>query len=160
MTIEPAAPGDAAAILVLQRLAYQSEAELYQDWSLPPLLETVEQIQAAIARQTVLKAWTDEPSQPIGSVRGLVEDGTCHIGRLIVHPEQQGRGIGTSLLGAIEDCFPDAARFELFTGHKSERNLRLYRRLGFVAFREQRVSEGLTLIWLEKRGREGLPGAR
>lgn len=38
VTITIAGRDDAAAILELQRLAYQSEAELYQDWNIPPLI--------------------------------------------------------------------------------------------------------------------------
>lgn len=51
----------------------------------------------------------------------------------------------------IEKHFPEAERYELFTGHKSERNLHLYRKLGYRPFRSQRVTEKLTLVFLEQR---------
>ena len=35
---------DAAEILSLQRLAYQSEARLYGDWSLPPLIQSLPEL--------------------------------------------------------------------------------------------------------------------
>jgi hypothetical protein len=35
--ISPAAVDDAEAILALQRLAYQSEAAIYDDFTIPPL---------------------------------------------------------------------------------------------------------------------------
>jgi ribosomal protein S18 acetylase RimI-like enzyme len=89
----------------------------------------------------------------IGSVRGRLIDSTCHIGRLIVHPLHERQGIGSRLMQAIESQFADAARFELFTGHRSEGNLRLYQRLGYREFRRQPVSPNLTLVYLEK-GRE------
>ena len=51
----------------------------------------------------------------------------------------------------IETRFGDAERFELFTGHRSERNLRFYEKRGYRAFRSERVTGNLTLVFLEKR---------
>ncbi|MCX7039004.1 MAG: GNAT family N-acetyltransferase, partial [Spirochaetes bacterium] len=55
----------------------------------------------------------------VGSVRGRLEGETADIGWLIVHPYFWGRGIGTRLLGAIEECFPSARRFVTFMGEKA-----------------------------------------
>src|SRR5689334_15241386 len=108
---------DAEAILALQKLAYQSEAALYNDQSLPPLRQTVDELRHEIAAQTVLKA-VDE-GRIVGSVRAYLKGDACHIGRLMTHPDFQGRGIGRALMGGIEACFPAAKRFELFTGDRS-----------------------------------------
>ena len=97
----------------------------------------------------ILKAIADG-GKITGSVRACLDDGTCKIGRLIVHPDIQNRGIGTRLLKEIERRFENAGRFELFTGHKSERNLHLYRKLGYRIFRSEKISESLTLVYLEK----------
>jgi ribosomal protein S18 acetylase RimI-like enzyme len=86
----------------------------------------------------------------VGSVRAYEREGTCFIGRLIVHPDHQGRGIGARLMQEIESRFAQAERFELFTGHKSERNLRFYRRLGYRTSREERVTDALMLVFLQK----------
>ena len=59
------------------------------------------------------------------------------MGRLIVHPRHQRSGIGTALLQAIETCFADAERFELFTGEQSEGNIRLYTALGYRILRKE-----------------------
>ncbi len=53
-------------------------------------------------------------------------------------------------MGELEGRFSRAERFELFTGHKSEGNLRLYRHLGYEEVREQRVSPRLRLLYLQK----------
>lgn len=87
----------------------------------------------------------------IGSVRAYLHRRACYIGRLIVHPHYQNRGLGRELMGAIEGCFPGAGRYELFTGHLSARNLYLYQKLGYQKFRSEQVSEKLTMIFLEKR---------
>jgi RimJ/RimL family protein N-acetyltransferase len=53
------------------------------------------------------------------------------------------------LLG-IEKHAGDVERFELFTGHLSERNIRLYEKLGFRKFRQERVNDRLELVFMEK----------
>jgi ribosomal protein S18 acetylase RimI-like enzyme len=147
--IEHATPADATAILALQQLAYQSEARLYDDWTLPPLTQTLENLQDEFAGSVVLKA--TEAGRLIGSVRARESHGICSIGRLIVHPERQGRGVGTMLMRHIEAEYPLAAAFELFTGSRSEGNIRLYERLGYTRIHEKVSSPSVTLVFLEKR---------
>lgn len=147
--IQRAREADAAAILALQKLAYQSEARLYDDWKLPPLTQSLESLRAEFDASRVLKALDGE--QLVGAVRARGTSGTCRIGRLVVSPGLQGRGIGTRLMRAVEAEFPDVDRFELFTGSRSEANIRLYERLGYRRSREQVLSPAVTLVFLEKR---------
>ena len=86
----------------------------------------------------------------MGSVRASEADGVCRVGRLIVQPDLQGRGVGTTLMRHIEAEFPGAATFELFTGSRSAGNLRLYERLGYARSREKILSPSITLVFLEK----------
>lgn len=146
--IEDAGVHDAADILALQKLAYQSEAALYDDYSIPPLTQTLEELTAELQRGVVLKAMLD--GRIVGSVRATVQDGTCCIGRLIVHPDVQGHGLGTRLMNAIEARFGHADRYELFTGQRSARNLHLYRKLGYRVAREERLSDRVMIVYLEK----------
>ena len=98
--IERAQLDDAAEILALQKLAYQSEAAIYDTDDIPPLTQTLAEMEADLERQTVLVARETGPAGPaiVGSVRAHAQDGTCHVGRLIVHPDRQNRGLGTRLL--------------------------------------------------------------
>lgn len=146
--VERASEAAAAAILGLQKRAYESEARLYDDWSLPPLTQTLESLRAEFTHCMVFQAI--DGGSLLGSVRAREIDGTCHVGRLIVEPAHQGRGIGTRLLREVEAAFPRARRFELFTGSRSEANIRLYERLGYTRFREQTLSPAVTLVYLEK----------
>jgi GNAT superfamily N-acetyltransferase len=149
ITITVAAVEDAAEILALQRIAYQSEAKLYQDFDLPPLHETLAEVQAAFSKGVVLKAV--RAGKIVGSVRGCLNKGTCLIMRLFVQPELRNRGLGARLMQAIEAGFPQAARFELFTGHKSVSNLHLYTKLGYVQYKSEPVHERLALVYLMKQ---------
>lgn len=155
MTIETATAADAADILALQKLAYQSEAELYDDFTIPPLTQTLDEITAEFGRRVFLKAAGGR--KIIGSVQGFQVGGTCYVGRLIVHPERQGEGVGTRLMAAIEAAFADVERFELFTGHKSVANIRLYKRFGYRVFRTEAVTPALSLVFMEKLPHRGKP---
>ena len=143
-----AAPADAEAILALQKLAYASEARRYHDWTIPPLVETLDSVRDHIARHVVLKAVVD--GRLAGSVRGVVTDGVCEVCRLSVDPALQRRGIGSALLAAIEQRFPDVEAFELFTGNRSVENLRLYDRHGYRHARTKVLSPAVSLVFLRK----------
>lgn len=142
---------DAGEILALQRLAYQSEARLYNDWSLPPLTQSLETLRVEFGESVVLKAILD--GRIVGSVRARAVLGVCAIGRLIVHPDCQGRGIGSLLLKTIEAEFPEVSGYELFTGSLSEANIRLYQRHGYSISRTQSLSPAVTLVYLNKTGK-------
>jgi ribosomal protein S18 acetylase RimI-like enzyme len=147
--IELADITDAEAILDLQHLCYQSEAAIYGDDSIAPLLETLDQIKAEFERQVFLKATENE--RVVGSVRAYTENETCYVGRLIVHPDSQNRGIGTKLLLSVEATFMSIRRFELFTGDRSQKNLALYRKLDYREFKREKMNDKLTLVYLEKQ---------
>jgi len=146
--IAGASVSDAEAILALQKLAYRSEAEIYNDFQIPPLTQTLAELREDFKKQVFLKAVAD--ARVVGSVRMFEKHGTAFIGRLIVHPDFQNRGLGTALMWRIESEFKSSQRFELFTGHKSEKNIRFYHRLGYSMFREEKVSDALTMVYMEK----------
>jgi ribosomal protein S18 acetylase RimI-like enzyme len=148
VTICNAVLDDAEVILELQKLAYQSEAKLYNDWSIPPLTQTIESLREEFSSSVVLKATIG--GRIVGSVRARVNDGTCAIGRLIVHPDFQGRGIGSKLLQAVERECDDVVRFELFTGSRSEANIRFYQRHGYIITRTESLSQTVSITFLEK----------
>ena len=149
MIIKKAEFSDLEEILLLQKLAYKSEAELYDDFSIPPLVQTLKEVEEEFENQAFLKVVENE--KIIGSVRAvLVNPKTCYIGKLIVHPEFQNQGIGTKLMREIERIFKNCEKFELITGHKSEKNLKLYQKLGYKEFKTEKLTENLNLVYLEK----------
>jgi ribosomal protein S18 acetylase RimI-like enzyme len=87
----------------------------------------------------------------VGSVRAKAKRDACAIGRLIVHPEFRGRGIGSQLLERIEGCFTGVSRYELFTGVKSDANIRLYERCGYTITRTSALSSKVSIVFLEKQ---------
>ncbi len=139
---------DLEEILALQYLAYQSEARLFGSMDIPPLKQTIEEVCDEYEKGTILKA-VDDAGTIIGSVRAYQENRTVYIGKLMVHPNMQKQGLGTKLLLAIEQEYPNQ-KYELFTSTKSISNIRLYEKLGYKIFKEETVSEELQFVYLQK----------
>lgn len=148
MIIKKAEKNDLKEILDLQYLAYQSEAKLFNDPDIPPLRQTLEDVVSEYQNGIILKA-VDENNVIIGSVRGYCENGTVYIGKLMVHPDKQGQGLGTKLLLEMEKQYPNK-RYELFTSSRSEKNIALYQRLGYKIFNEEQITDELEFVYLEK----------
>lgn len=150
MQILRASRGELSSILSLQYLAYQSEAKLCNNPNIPPLKQTLAEMEAEFDNGIILKAVIE--GEIVGSVRAYSLEGTTYVGKLMVHPDWQHRGIGTALLLAIEKEFPNQ-RCELFTSTMSLKNIALYERLGYRTFQEKQISPTLRFVYLEK-----LPG--
>ena len=149
MIIEKANEMDAEEILTLQRFCYISEAEIYSDYTIPPLIQTLDELKAEFKNYYFLKAVDD--GKTIGSVRARIsQPGTCYIGRLIVHPDFQNQGIGTALMDEIEKIFHECERWELMTGHLSKKNVKLYENLGYNIFKAEELTPNLNLVYFEK----------
>lgn len=148
MIIVKAEQQDLRKILDLQYIAYQGEANLLNNPHIPPLTQTLEEVQQEFETGIFLKV-LDENNTIVGSVRAYSQNGTLYIGKLIVHPDWQGQGIGTRLLSKLEREYPHK-RYELFTSSKSIRNIKLYERLGYAVCEEQNISAGLSFVYLHK----------
>lgn len=147
MEIMNAELADLREILELQYLAYQSEAMLHNNYSIQPLVQTLEEVEQEYYKGTILKG-IDKDGTIIGSIRGYAEGDTLYIGKVIVHPEHQGKGYGGQLIRALENMYP-GLRYELYTSEKSLKNLGIYEHLGYVRFKEK-LLPGIKLIYLEK----------
>lgn len=142
---------DAGEVMVLQRAAFASEAQLYGDPFLPALTQTLAELEKELVSNAL---GIRIAGRLVGAVRwatrGSTEDGlTTEIRRLIVAPDMQGKGIGTRLLRAAQ-VTSGARHFEIFTGSRSEGNIRLYERDGFVIARHEPVSPEVTLVFMTK----------
>lgn len=148
LVIEEASKKDAKEILELQKLAYQSEAEIYNDYSLAPLNQTLNEIEDDFENKFFLKAVLD--GKIVGSVRTYLEKDSCFIGRLVVHPNYQNYGIGKKMMKNIEEKFFSVNRFEIFTGDKSRRNIYFHQKRGYKIFKSELISEKRKRVYLEK----------
>ncbi len=139
---------DLKEILDLQYLAYQSEAALFGNKDIPPLKETLSELEEEFSHGVVLKM-VSEDGRIIGSVRSCAKDKTAYIGKLMVHPDFRGKGYGRKLLREIERYYVDT-RYELFTSTRSVDNIRLYEKLGYKIFDEKKITDELVFVYMEK----------
>jgi GNAT superfamily N-acetyltransferase len=148
--IQKAELNDLPSILKLQKLAFQSEAELVGDYFIPPLTQTLDSMEEDFISGVVLKAFeSGNPNEIIGSVRGRFSENTLYIGKLIVNPSFQNQGIGTALLLKIESLYPKM-RYELFTSDRSSKSLSLYIKNGYAEFKQEPLNETANIVFLEK----------
>jgi ribosomal protein S18 acetylase RimI-like enzyme len=145
---------DAGEVLTLQRAAYVTEAQLHEDLSLPALRQSLSELSVELDRSEVLAiGWRAQNGRLLAAVRATVrtDDARAEIGRLAVVPDGQGQGLGTRLLSALEARLPaGVSELRLFTGERSEANLRLYRRLGYVETHRTATPAGYALVHLSK----------
>ncbi|MBT32203.1 MAG: GNAT family N-acetyltransferase [Thalassobius sp.] len=148
MEITSANLNDLAEILELQKNCYLDEAKIYNNYKIPPLTQSLESVRNEFEKGIILKITENE--RIIGSVRGYADNDTCKIGKLIVDRDFRNKGLGSKLMHEIESRFESVNRFELFTGHKSEKNLSLYHKLGYLEFKREPIDSNLELVYLEK----------
>jgi tRNA (guanine37-N1)-methyltransferase len=128
--VRPVRPADAGELYVLQRACWVQEQHDNPGVEIPALRESLADLEAWIARDTVLVARS--AGRLVGAVRASLHDTAWDIGRLMVAPDLSGRGLGRMLLERIEAAAPPAATsYELFTGAGSLRNQRLYKKAGY-----------------------------
>jgi ribosomal protein S18 acetylase RimI-like enzyme len=86
----------------------------------------------------------------IGSVRGQACDDTALVSGVVVHPYYQRHEIGRRLVDEIEKAFPNAKRFEAFTGHPNTRGLQLLGQAGYQEFKTEPFTPAITWVYLQK----------
>jgi tRNA (guanine37-N1)-methyltransferase len=133
--IVPARPGDAGELLTLQRACWVQEALANDSLTdIPALHESLEDVREWM---TAWSTWVVRSGgRLVGAVRGRLEgpsDGPAwNIGRIMVAPDLQGRGLGRALLDHVQAvAAPEATSFVMFTGARSADNIRMYKKAGF-----------------------------
>jgi len=148
ISLSPIRPEDAGELLTVQRAAFVSEALIYGTPDMPPLVQTLAELEAELADA---EGWVArDGGRLVGAIRTREHEGVLLIGRIAIAPDQQGAGIGRALLTAAEE-HSTAEVAELFTGSLSEANIRLYERCGYVESERVETGEGIQEIYFRKR---------
>jgi len=127
-------PADAGELFTLQRACWVQELQANPGVPIPALEESFDDLRRWIAVDTVLVVRS--AGRLVGAVRASLHDAPdgpwWDIGRLMVAPDLQGRGLGRILLERIEALAPESATgFVLFTGAGSVRNQKMYKKAGY-----------------------------
>jgi tRNA (guanine37-N1)-methyltransferase len=140
-------PADAGELLTLQRACWVQEQQANPGVEIPALRESLEDLEGWIRTDAVIVVRS--AGRLVGAVRARLrptpEGQAWDIGRLMVAPDLQGRGLGRQLLERIEALAPEGATgFKLFTGADSARNQRMYKKAGYRLHGE--VEPGVVLL--------------
>jgi ribosomal protein S18 acetylase RimI-like enzyme len=158
IVVRVASPEELLEVLRVQRAGFRRVARRFGfgDDDMPPLREGIEELAAlqAAGTRTFVALCDTPPFRIVGTVRAaLRDDDVVEIGRLAVDDGFERRGIASALMGALEAAYPEASRFELFTGSEAADALALYDRIGYRVFRLDEFPDW-TRVWLAK-DREG-----
>jgi ribosomal protein S18 acetylase RimI-like enzyme len=137
----------AARVLELQRRSYEVEARLIGSDRIPPLHESLEELQAC--GETFLGAYVEGRLAAVVSWR--FDGATIDLHRLAVLPDFFRRGIGVALLRAALRSEPRARRAIAQTGAANEPAKQLYRGEGFAELGDREVLPGLWISQFERR---------
>jgi tRNA (guanine37-N1)-methyltransferase len=154
--IVPAVRSDAGEILTLQRACWVQEALDNDMLDIPALHESIETVEASLddwAYYVVRVA-----GRLVGAVRGRLvvhdDETVWDIGRVMVAPDLQGRGLGRALLEHIQAVAPaEASSYVLFTGARSSDNQRMYKKAGFSLRKDLPAPTGAVILTKRRRSR-------
>ena len=148
MIIRKASKDELPEILALQKKAFYSEAVFYNDFSIPPLNQSFEEIITEFDEKEFLV--TEIDNKIIGSVRYKSSNKIGYIGKLIVSPQHQNKGIGRALMFEAEKQLAHCSKIEIFTGQQSLKNIQLYQSIGFKIIGSIPDTDKVTLVIMEK----------
>ena len=154
--VVPATPGDAGELLTLQRACWVQEALANESLTdIPALHESLEDVLGWLGTWSTWVVRSE--GRLVGAVRGRLEDGpggpVWDIGRIMVVPDLQGRGLGRALLAHIEAvAAPEAVGYLLFTGARSTDNISMYKKAGYRV-RADLEAPPLAVVLTKRRGR-------
>lgn len=132
-------------LLALQKSAYAIEAKLVGFPNLPPLHETVEELQTS--GEIFYGYFVD--GELAGAISYKIEGKTLDIHRMMVHPNFFRRGIARQLLELVL-ALPEIERAIVMTGAANQPAKKLYETFGFVEITQEMVVEGLMISRFEK----------
>jgi ribosomal protein S18 acetylase RimI-like enzyme len=134
-------------LLELQRRAYRVEAKLIGSDGIPPLRETLTELQRS--GETFLGVRLD--GALVGAISWRLDGETIDLHRLVVEPTRFRKGVGSTLLRAALAAEPSARVAIVQTGAANEPALALYRREGFAETEQLEPLPGLRVVRLTKR---------
>jgi tRNA (guanine37-N1)-methyltransferase len=128
--IRAATRADAGELLTLQRACWVQEALANPGVTIPALVEDLADVERYI--DSWLTFVVRFHGRLIGGVRARQEGDAWDIGRIMVAPDLQGRGLGRFLLEYVELAAPpEVTTYTLFTGAGSLDNQRMYKKAGY-----------------------------
>jgi tRNA (guanine37-N1)-methyltransferase len=130
LEITLATRADAGELFTLTRACWLQEQRANPDKVFPAIEESLEDAVRGIEECTTFVARA--AGRMVGSCRGRLAGDVWDVGRVMVAPDLQGRGLGPRLLALIEQAAPaGATSYALVAGARSAGNIRMYKKAGY-----------------------------
>lgn len=139
-------PVIAEEVLRVQRLAYKVEADLIGFVDVPPLKQTIKELEQS--EETFYGFYTN--GQLSGVVSLKIEDRVMDISRLFVHPEQFRKGIAKKLIAFVQKYEKGFEEIFVSTAADNQPAVLFYVKNGFSVISEVKTIEGLALAQFRK----------
>ncbi|MGD8191921.1 GNAT family N-acetyltransferase [Brevibacillus ginsengisoli] len=137
----------AKRIWELQIPSYEVEANLINFFEIPPLRETVEDLQKC--GEIFYGLWMDD--ELAGAISYKREENTLDIHRMMVHPRHFRKGVASRLVEYVEQIEEGIEEILVSTGSKNTPAVNLYKRYGFEPIGELEIAPGVKLMNFRKR---------
>ncbi|KGA98361.1 acetyltransferase [Alkalihalobacillus alcalophilus ATCC 27647 = CGMCC 1.3604] len=137
----------AETALKLQKAAYQVEAELTNFKQIPPLQETLEQLQQS--KETYYGYF--QRAELCGFITCKRTRGVLDIHKLVTHPRHFKKGIAQALLVYVEKEMDGLEIISVATGTMNEPAIRFYKKNGFKEVRKQVITEQFSMTHFNKK---------
>jgi tRNA (guanine37-N1)-methyltransferase len=150
LDLAPATRADAGELLTLTRACWLQELWANPGVTIPALEESLDDLLDSLDLWTTFAARAG--GRLVGSCRGRAEGEVWDVGRVMVAPDLQGRGLGRYLLDLIEQAAPaEVTSYQLFTGAGSVDNIRMYKKAGYRLRGPAPGTEGAVLMTKPRR---------
>ena len=152
LRFEIASPEDAERLMLVQKLAFDSQVpDDMPDLGGPRGYDSVDWQLEMMTQFPYIKILEDDAI--IGGILlKPMGPNHCHVDRIFLVPEVHGRGIGTQAFAWLEKTYPQYSLWTLRTPTFHTRNQRFYEMLGYrKTGGEIEIFPGLVLVEFEKR---------
>jgi ribosomal protein S18 acetylase RimI-like enzyme len=145
--IEITLQSEALRVLDLQRVSYRIEADLIGSILIPPLRETLLELQSC----GEMFHGFFESGRLLGFISHKLEERVLDIHRVAVYPDGFRRGIARQLLEFVLKLEPSAMRAMVQTGSLNVPACKLYLSSGFEILERKEVAPDLELTFFAKK---------
>jgi tRNA (guanine37-N1)-methyltransferase len=154
LDVSPATRGDAGELFTLTRACWLQELWANPGVRIPALEESFDDFLGSLDDWTTFVARAG--GRLVGSSRGRAEGDIWDVGRVMVAPDLQGRGLGRYLLTLVEEAAPaEVTSYQLFTGAGSVDNIRMYKKAGYRLRGAAPGAEGAVVMTKPRRPDSG-----
>ena len=132
----------------IKQKSFMPLLEIYHDYCINPIMQDEDYIKKKMSKKNIMSYIFSLDNKNVGFVSiNELDKKVYKISDLCVIPEYQNKGIAQEALKIIENNYPGANQWILFTIAQEKRNCHLYEKLGYTYDGITKiVHENMTLI--------------